>query len=202
LLTALAIANTIITVDGYDNRRAVEEQGNIFIVGSDGSRRQVTSIGRDSDPNLASDDSKVVYVRTKETGGSDIYIAELSSESSPHAIVTTPLEINGRRFAEVFTPRFSPDSRTVYFLVPYAGTTNAIVKVTVADRHLHFITAALNFRIVGVGKYRGHIVAQIRKPKLAPGYYEWYWLLNPDGQEVGVVGEDEQDVEAFLEGQN
>jgi hypothetical protein len=61
------------------------------------------------------------------------------------------------------------------------------------------VSPAFDFRVVPDGRYKGHLVARIRKAKLASGDYEWYRLLTSDGQEVGVVGQSERDVESFLE---
>jgi len=181
--------------------RAVDQNGNIFVVRSDGSLLQITSSAVDSQPDLAPDGTKVVFVRKANASASEFWIASVETGVSALALVKSPLEMNGRKFKQVFTPKFSPDGAAVYFLIPYAATTQAILKVSIAKPEPQFIVSALNFRVVPAGQYRGDLVAQIRKPKLAPGYYEWYWLLTPEGKEVGVVGQDEGDVALFMEQQ-
>jgi hypothetical protein len=184
------------------NGRAVERAGNIFVYEADGSEKQVTSSGADSEPDLANDGTKVVFVRRLAAERREIWIADAAGEAAnARPLVKLPLEVNGRKFDQAFSPRFSPDGGTVFFLVPYAATTQAIVKVAIAVPVPQFITAALNFQVVPTGQYRGDLVAQIRKAKLAPGYYEWYYLLTPDGKEVGVVGQYKGDVALFLEQQ-
>jgi hypothetical protein len=182
--------------------RAVERDGNIIVLGADGNEIQITSSGADSDPDLAHDGTKVVFLRKFGAATYEIWISNVARGSAnPHPLVKTPLGINGLQFNQVFSPRFSPDGATVFFLVPYAATTQAILKVAVAKPEPLFIAAALNFEIVPAGQYRGDLVAQIRKAKLAPGYYEWYWLLTPEGKELGIVGQDDGDVALFLEQQ-
>lgn len=183
----------------YDLGRAVDQDGNILVVRPDGSRIQITSSSVDSQPDLAPDGMKVVFVRRTSASVSEIWIASVETRSSARVLVKPPVEINGRKFAEVFTPKFSPDGATIYFLIAYAGTTQAILKVSVTKPEPQFITAALNFQVVATGPYRGDLVAQIRKAKLAPGYYEWYWLLTPEGKEVGLVGQNEHDVALFMD---
>jgi hypothetical protein len=189
------------SVPAYGGSRAVDQDGNIFVVRSDGSRLQITSSGVDSQPDLASDGTKVVFVRKANTDASEIWIASVETRASARVLVKSPLEINGRKFYQVFTPKFSADGASVYFLIPYAATTQAIVKVHITRPEPQFIAAALNFQVVPAGQYRGDLIAQIRKAKLAPGYYEWFWLLTPEGKEIGLVGQDDGDVALFMEQQ-
>lgn len=187
---------------GFANSFAVAVSGNIFVVQSDGERVRVTSSGSDSDPDLSPDGRKVVFVRRFSDERSEIWIASVvAAAASPHPLPNWPLRINGRVFAYASSPRFSPDGGTVFFLVPFGATTQAIVKVALANPDPQFVAAALSFKVVVAGQYKGDLVARIRKAKLAPGYYEWYWLLTPEGRELGIVGQDERDVALFMEQQ-
>jgi hypothetical protein len=62
---------------------ALERDGNIFIRHSDGLPVQITSAGIDSQPDLAADGTKVVFVR--RTGGKreEIWIGKKMRESKP-----------------------------------------------------------------------------------------------------------------------
>lgn len=179
--------------------RVLDRDGNLFAMRSDGTELQLTSDGIDSQPNLAPDGTKVVFVRKTGQSTSEVWFGDTEARDRVRRLVKTPLDLNGRGFDQVYTPKFSPDSTAVYFLIPYAGTTQAIIRVSLFRTELEFICAALNFEVVLGGQYRGDLVAQVRKAKLAQGYYDWYWLLTPGGKEVGVVGETAQDVRRFME---
>jgi Tol biopolymer transport system component len=181
--------------------QALARDGNISVMRSDGSRLQVTSSGEDSEPDLSADGSKVVFVRSIGANRSEIWVAPVTGSAQARVIVSSPVQAGGRQFGILLAPMFSPDSKVIYFLVPFAATTQAILSVPLADSPVkpRFVAAALTFRVVQGGEYRGDLVAQIRKAKLAPGYYDWYWLLSPDGKELGVVGENEDDVTRFME---
>jgi hypothetical protein len=183
--------------------RSIVEQGNIFVVGDDGARTQITSGGTDSQPDLAFDGSRVVFVRKINQGEDTLYLADVHEPQTSRPLLKSPITINGREFYEIFTPRFSPDGATVYFLlIRFTAATNAIVKVPIDKPAPKFVTTALSFQIVTRGRYRGDILAHVRKAKLAYGYYDWFWLLTPEGEEIGVVGQDSRDVALFLELQN
>lgn len=140
-----------------------------------------------------------MFVPKKDRGRTELWIAKVNQRGSARALLEPPVQVNGRSFNQVFSPKFSADSAAVYFLIPYAATSQAIVRVRIATPEPEFIAAAENFDVVRAGRYRGCLVAKIRKAKLAPGYYEWYWLLTPEGKEIAVVGQDERDVALFME---
>jgi Tol biopolymer transport system component len=179
--------------------RSIEERGNIFVTGDDGTRTQITSGGTDSQPDLAFDGTKVVFVRKFNQAEDKLYLADVHGPPTPRPLLKSPVTINGREFYELFTPKFSPDGASVYFLIRFTETTNAIAKVSVNSPAPQFVTTAISFQVVTLGRYRGDILAQVRKAKLAYGYYDWFWLLTPEGKEIGVVGQDSRDVAFFLE---
>jgi hypothetical protein len=49
------------------------------------------------------------------------------------------------------------------------------------------------------GKYAGDLVVLQRRPKLGLGSYCLYYLFTRYGREIGVVGDNEFDVEIFLD---
>ena len=185
----------------YDAKRVVADTGDVFVVEPNGTRVRVTSSGVDSEPSLSFDEKSIVFVRKLDGGNSQICIANVKAGNEARVLVRSPLDVSGRQFNELFSPKFSPDDAMVYFLIPFAATTQAIMKVAIANPTPQFVAAATSFWVVPHGRYRGDLVAQIRKAKLAPGYYYWYWLITPEGKEIDVVGEDEGDVGLFLEQQ-
>jgi hypothetical protein len=61
------------------------------------------------------------------------------------------------------------------------------------------MTDALEFSVVPEGKYKGDLIVKQHRPKLALGYYDWFYLLKPNGEQVGVIGENKDDVDYFLD---
>jgi hypothetical protein len=52
--------------------------------------------------------------------------------------------------------------------------------------------------VILTGKYKDDLVVKQHRAKLGVGYYDWYYVLKPNGQEVGVVGQDKDDVYNFV----
>ena len=190
---------TISVLPALAATRAVEERGNIFVVGDDGTRTQITTGGTDSQPDLAFDGATVVFVRINHAED-ELYLADVREPHTPLPLLKSPITFDGRRFNEIFAPKFSPDGASVYFLIRFTEAANAIAKVLLnrpAPRILW--QSALGFEVVTKGRYRGDLIANVRKAKLGYGYYDCFWLLSPEGKEIGVVGPDPRDVALFLE---
>ena len=170
------------------------------MITDDGTRTQITSAGTDSQPDLALDGTKVVFVRKINQVEDEVYLADVREPHNPRSLLKSPVTINGRRFNGIFLPKFSPDGASVYFVIsPFSEETNAIVRVSINRPAPRFVATALSFRFVTKGRYRGDLVANVRKPTLGYGYYDCFWLLSPEGKEIGVVGPDQRAVDFFLE---
>ena len=53
--------------------------------------------------------------------------------------------------------------------------------------------------MIPAGRYKDYFIAQQRRAKLGVGYYDWFYLLDSNGKEVGVIGGDQRDVYNFLD---
>jgi len=49
--------------------------------------------------------------------------------------------------------------------------------------------------VVTSGEYKDCLLVQQHKYFVGGGSYDWFWLLRPDGKEVGPVGEDTENFE-------
>ena len=106
---------------------------------------------------------------------------------------------SGLRFSHLFSPQLSPDNRYLYFQVNYATTSNAIYRFDVKTKEARFISTGGGYRVVPRGRCRGYLIASVRKATLSLRIFYWYWLLTPEGKEVGLIGPDDEDAEAFQE---
>jgi hypothetical protein len=94
-------------------------------------------------------------------------------------------------------PRLSPDNRFVYFSIPLSATEGGLIQLDINTKQTLLLTSALTYRVIGTGPFEGDLVVQVKKP-LDDGFSRYYWLISPEGRELGLVGESELEVQEFL----
>jgi len=210
LLSLLILLATVPSVKGL----TVEvHDGNVYL-NDGGAATRLTESGKDRSPALSPDGSKVVFVRDEdhkdlgphagdavgpEFGRSQLWICGIRPPSAPALLLDSPIEVKGRMFFGFYTPQFSGDNESIYFEIAFSATSPAIVRLSLHNRRIYYIADALRFSVILVNKYSSDLVAQLHRPKMGGGYYDWFYLLTPEGLEVGVIGQGKSDVYDFLQ---
>jgi dipeptidyl aminopeptidase/acylaminoacyl peptidase len=175
------------------------QNGNVCLVVA-GETKKVTSSGRDSEPVLAPDGKWIVFIRTVpgkkiSTGSGDAKETQLwqmrADGKEPACLVRSK---SGDKMEAVLAgfsqPQFSTNGKLVYFLSEAWATSGALHVVDTTNGKEHFVCPAAQFEVVRSGEYRDDLLVQQHRYFIGGGSYDWFWLLKPDGTEVGPVGED------------
>ena len=189
------------------------KDGNVFYNAKDHRTIQITSSGLDSDPSLSVNTKRIIFVRrTPEakiaTGAglldtNELWVADTTAGGDTHRILAGHQEkVDSDRLslAGFSSPKFSTDARRVYFLAQIAATSEHLFMLDLRSQQVHFICRALAVEVLHSGKYAGFLIVLKDIPRVMPGHVCRYWLLNPDGKDVGEIGEKESDVRAFKTG--
>jgi hypothetical protein len=92
--------------------------------------------------------------------------------------------------AQLGSPQFSADGDRVYFWGAQAAVSGAVGVVDLASGQMKIICGGHNVEVVSRGEFRGDLIVQKHKYFVGGGSYDWYWLLTPDGEEIGPLGDD------------
>jgi Tol biopolymer transport system component len=178
----------------------VEEKGRIVLVEANGTKRPLTSSAQDSQPSLSPDGKAVVFVRRGsgkklESAAGEVEANELwwmeTAGGKPRRLVKSAGSDDPKKFlGGLQAPQFSPDGKTVFFMSAAWATSGAVHKVDVATGKTQFVSAGNTLEVVPRGEHQGKLIVQLHKYFLGGGTYDWFWLLEPDGREVGPIGED------------
>ncbi len=189
--------------------QAVEARdGNIFFISRDGSRKQLTMLGLDSQPNLWSDGNRVVFVRRTpdlkiETGvpgprgeccqiDNELWIADVTGAKQPKRIlrghagiykIGPDLVLGGFQ-----SPQFSVEGRIVFFEANTWATDGAIYSLDLTSGFLRLICVGIGFQVITEGKYKGYLIANKNMPNY-PTHVHSYWLLDPVGKLLRQIGD-------------
>jgi hypothetical protein len=180
----------------------IEEKGDLVLVEATGEKRKLTSSGQDVQPSLAPDGKALVFVR-KGSGGklqsasgevdaNEIWWRDMVSGKSRRLVRSSASGDPKKFLGALQAPQFSPDGKTVFFLSAAWVTSGAVHAVDVATGAIRFVAAGNSLEVIPRGEHRGRLIVQVHKYFLGGGSYDWFWLLEPDGREVGPIGEDER----------
>jgi hypothetical protein len=182
------------------------QNGNVSISSASGETRTLTNTGHDSEPILSPDGKWIVFVRTIpgkkiSTGLGDADVTELwqiRADGKEQTVLVRSKDSDKMEtvLAGFSKPQFSTNGKLVYFLSEAWATSGALHVVDTTNSKQHFVCPALEFEVVPSGEYRDCLLVAQHRYFIGGGSYNWFWLLRPDGKEVGPVGEDTENFKA------
>ena len=202
----VAICSLAIAFIAEANAQKVWIQNGNVCVSNGGESKTLTTSGRDSEPVLSPDGKWIVFVRTIpgkkiSTGLGDADATELwqiGADGKEPIVLVRPKDSGKMEnvLAGFSKPQFSTNGRLVYFLSEAWATSGALHVVDSTNTKEHFVCLALEFEVVPSGEYRDCLLVAQHRYFIGGGSYNWFWLLRPDGKEVGPVGEDTENFKA------
>lgn len=186
------------------------EAGNlVYRASADAAPRQLTTTGLDSDPALSPDGRTIAFIRRMPgqsvlgpsgyVEASALWIMRVDGGGARMLVRARSTHNPEWMLSGLRQPRVSPDGRLIYFLSSAWTTSGAVHAVDVASGEERFVAPANSLEVVPSGTYAGHLIVSQHRYFLAGGSYDWLWLLTPEGEVVGPVGEDEAALELFHE---
>jgi WD40 repeat protein len=199
-ILALALA-----VSAFAQTASVKD-GNIQFTDKSGQTTSLTSSGRDSNPILAPDGKWVAFVRKVDgkkiaTGSDEMDPTELwqvrVDGKEPSLLLRCRESAKPESLIAAFeTLQFSANGKLLYFVSPAWATSGAVHVVDTTNRKERYLFAGNNLKLVPSGEYKDCLLVQQHRYFVGGGSYDWFWLLRPDGKEVGPVGEDTETFES------
>jgi dipeptidyl aminopeptidase/acylaminoacyl peptidase len=182
------------------------KDGNIQFTDKSGKMTALTSSGRDSNPLLAPDGKWLAFVRKVDgkkiaTGSDEVEPTELwqvrVDGKEPSLLVKCRDSEKVESIIAAFDNlQFSTNGKLLYFVTPAWATSGAVHVVDTTNRKERYCFPGGDLKVVPKGEYKDCLIVQQHRYFIGGGSYDWYWLLKPDGKEIGPVGEDTANFEA------
>ena len=176
------------------------KDGNIQFTDRAGQTTALTSSGRDCGPILAPDGKWVAFVRKVDgkkiaTGSDEVEPTELwqvrtDGKEASLLVKCRAAEKPESVIAAFENLQFSSNGKLLFFVSPAWATSGAVHVVDTTNRKERYVFPGNDVKIVTSGEYKDCLLVQQHKYFVGGGSYDWFWLLRPDGKEVGPVGED------------
>jgi hypothetical protein len=183
------------------------KEGNIQFTDKSGQTTALTSSGRDSSPVVAPDGKWVVFVRKVDgkkiaTGSDEVEPTELWQVRTDGKESTLLLKCRDAEkpegiIAAFESLQFSTNGKLVYFVTPAWAVSGAVHVVDTTNRKERYLFPGSDVKVAPSGEYKDCLLVLQHRYFLGGGSYDWYWLLRPDGKEVGPVGETTENFEAM-----
>jgi len=194
-----------VSVSAFSQTVSVKD-GNIQFTDKSGKTTALTSSGRDSNPVLAPDGKWVAFVRKVDgkkiaTGSDEVEPTELwqvrIDGKEPSLLVKCR---DAEKVESVIggfdNLQFSTNGKLLYFVTPAWATSGAVHVVDTTNRKERYCFPGGDLKVVPKGEYKDCLIVQQHRYFIGGGSYDWYWLLKPDGKEVGPLGEETTNFEA------
>jgi len=120
---------------------------------------------------------------------STIFVASRSTRFKPARVALEPPQVDGREWNVFRAPALSPDLRTVYFLVPAAGTSWLLMSVPVEGGTARPVTWVEAYCVLWGGAHSGDLLAVIRgEPDDTHGVTHLYYHYGASGsaEQIGT----------------
>jgi hypothetical protein len=92
--------------------------------------------------------------------------------------------------------QFSTNGKLVYFVTPAWAVTGAVYVVDTTNRKVRYLFPGNDVKVVPPGEFKDCLLVLQHRYFIGGGSFDWYWLLRPDGKEIGPVGETTENFDA------
>jgi hypothetical protein len=204
---SLILCAAALAIPAFGQSVSVKD-GNIQFTDKSGETTALTSSGRDSSPVLAPDGKWVVFVRKVDgkkiaTGSVDemdpteLWQVRTDGKEATLLVKCRESEKMESVIAAFENLQFSTNGKLVYFVTPAWTTSGAVHVVDTTTRKERYLFPGSDVKAVSSGEFKDCLLVLQHRYFLGGGSYDWYWLLRPDGKEVGPVGETTENFEAM-----
>ena len=205
---------------GADAVKVFEKNGNIYYLKNGKTNIQLTMSGQDRAPLLSPGGKTVAFIRkSKEKAylvvgaeedytpegllADQLWIVDLDTKQEklvakdkspiPGAMKGDGVTEQLRRMIQHIDNglQFSPHGKKIYFITSAWVTSGAVHCINIDGTEEHFVTDGNTLLVVDRGRYKGNLIVNKHKYFLLGGSYDWYWMVTPEGKEVGPVIDDD-----------
>lgn len=219
ILVVILVGRTFVHLTSAEDilpKKVFEKDGRIYAYQGNRIPVKLTNSGKDRNPILSPDEKLVAFIRKSEDEaylavegadyvepgghlGDQIWIVNVDDKKARMIVkdrIPEAVDGTGKTIHEVVafiydeSFQFSPDGKKIYFETSAWTTSNAIHSVNIDGSDEKFVTSGNTLKIIDRGGYKGYLITSKHKYYVAGGSYDWYWLVSPDGEEIGPLGDD------------
>jgi hypothetical protein len=147
--------------------------------------------------SLSPDQKMAALLRPGSDGLLELVVRSVSSPERTIVRVGGRLPVGSFKLPIKGDLQWSESGNKVFYLLEFIGTSNYLACLDVRSGEVKPLADVITFSVIRSGEYKGYLVALKRKHTLVR-VWDWYWLLNDAGSELGPIG-GEDDLKEFLD---
>ena len=177
--------------------KVLEEDGNIYVVLTDGTKKQLTSDQIDSDPVLLPDNEQVIFVRNQFVNEHQIkIIMQIRIDDLNASLLTDQKPYEDGLYGtydimEIINPTVSLDGKHLFFVTEKYATGSQLVKVNIETGEWTELFTAESFEIIDKGSYKGNFLVGQSLIEDENGRDIYYRLLDESGKIIKKFSDEE-----------
>jgi TonB family protein len=177
-----------------------EKDGRIWLKSADGRAVRLTTSGRDSEPWITPDRSKVLFVRADPADmfRTSVYSVDIAT-GKESLLLGVPVRYEGRENDYIGGPRIDRDGRTLFVISKESVTEGALLAVDLASGIARYIAPTHSYDIIRCGEHSDDLLLYQRKISILRNIYYVYWLYSPRGEDLGIAGPDLMDTQTLFD---
>lgn len=182
------------------------DKGNIVLIDDAGVRRQLTSDGTDSQPVMSPDGSVIAFNRTPRKATAldgcmtasepvtqtELWLIGADGKGAKRLVQAHEAEDMTDIVCDFMNKQFDIAGTRLYYETRAWATSNAVRYVDPKSGKDSFFAPGNSLMVVTCAgsEYADHIVAAQHRYFVLGGSYDWFWLFDPKGKEIGPFGEE------------
>jgi len=137
------------------------------------------------------------FVLTGEASLQNQQLKLIDKQSNQTRNVWRQLEsVGSATVLEFGSVKWNPSGLVAYIEFLCSGTASCLMVISGQTlSQIKIVTNVENYFVLAGGSYNNHLAVRLRKQKVI-GIWNWYWLFDPEGNEVGLIG-DRTDLDTF-----
>jgi len=182
--------------------RVSANEGRILIQDSSGQTTALTQSGLDSAPWLSPDGRTVVFIRqsAEDIFWTSVYKIDMSTRKLG-LLYGGPARYHGRESPSFGRPELDESQETLFLLTNDYATEGSLIAIQLATGQTRLISDhVVGYDVIECTGHRGDLIVLKRRADILGHPYFLYWLYSPTGDDLGLAGADELDLDALRGG--
>ncbi len=186
-------------------RPAVEIQGGNVVIKSRGHVVQLTDSEEASDPVLSPDDTFVVFTRGRALdhesqscdgdvkGNVELWSVRVDGKGARRLLASRESNEPRQMLCRFTHKQFSANGKQLYFDSAGWATSDSVHSYDFKSGKERFVAPANGFYLITAcqeRRYRNTLLVNQHRYFIGAGSYDWYWLVDLNGKDIGPVGEE------------